>query len=95
MQLASAYPNSAISAGAMVAIALVAAGSLAFWLVMVFVADRQRRALSVRPSHTPAADLVVPEPRQPALAGPDETTEDELTEAGHGDATRRIQPVGW
>jgi len=38
MYLANAYPNSAISAGAMTAIALVAVGTLAFWLVMMFLA---------------------------------------------------------
>lgn len=40
MDFASAYPDSAISAGAMAAIALVAAGCLAAWLIMVFLAAR-------------------------------------------------------
>ncbi len=43
MFLASAYPSPAISAGAMTAIALVAVGSLTFWLVMVYVAARAPR----------------------------------------------------
>jgi hypothetical protein len=90
MDLASAYPNSAISTGAMLAIALVMAGSLAFWLVMVFVADRQRRNSSARLAAGPAAELAGPVP-----AGPDETAEDERSGAGHRDGTRRIQPVGW
>ena len=41
MNLASAYPNSAISAGAMMAIAFVMVGVLVFWLVMVYVAARE------------------------------------------------------
>lgn len=41
MYLASAYPDSAISAGAMTAIAVVMVAVLFFWLIMVYVADRQ------------------------------------------------------
>lgn len=40
MYLANAYPNSAISAGALMAIAFVMVGVLAFWLVMVYLADK-------------------------------------------------------
>ena len=43
MNLASAYPNSDISAGAMTAIAVVAVAALACWLVMVYVAAREPR----------------------------------------------------
>ena len=43
MNLASAYPNSDISAGAMAAIAIVAVAALACWLVMVYVAAREPR----------------------------------------------------
>ena len=79
MDLASAYPNSAISTGAMLAIALVAAGSLALWLVLVFLADRRTNELSAR-AHHPAAVT------GPALAGPAKTAEDEQDAAGHDDA---------
>ena len=40
MFLASAYPNSALSAGQLTLIALVMAGVLALWLGLVFLADR-------------------------------------------------------
>ena len=43
MNLASAYPNSDISVGAMTAIAVVAVAALACWLVMVYVAAREPR----------------------------------------------------
>jgi len=88
MPLASAYPNSAISTGAMIAIAVVMASVLAFWLVMVFVADRtkmgrQTRTQSARRAPEPAVAVA-----GPALSGPDETAEDEASEAGRGDARR-------
>jgi hypothetical protein len=41
--IASAYPNSALSALTMMVIGLVMAGSLAAWLGLVFLADRQPR----------------------------------------------------
>jgi hypothetical protein len=41
--LASAYPNSALSALTMMVIGLVVAGSLAAWLGLVFLADRAPR----------------------------------------------------
>lgn len=44
MNLASAYPNSDISVGAMTAIAVVMVAVLAFWLVAVYVAAREPRA---------------------------------------------------
>jgi hypothetical protein len=40
MYLASAYPNSALSAGALTVLALVMALSLALWLILVFRADK-------------------------------------------------------
>jgi hypothetical protein len=43
MYIASAYPNSALSALTMMVIGLVMAGSLAAWLGLVFLADRQPR----------------------------------------------------
>jgi hypothetical protein len=41
MNIADAYPNSDISAGAMTVIAVVMVGVLVFWLVMVYVAARE------------------------------------------------------
>jgi heme/copper-type cytochrome/quinol oxidase subunit 2 len=41
MNLADAYPNSDISAGAMTVIAVVMVAVLVFWLVMVYVAARE------------------------------------------------------
>jgi hypothetical protein len=43
MNLASAYPNSDLSALSMAVIAVVMACTLAAWLVLVFLADRQPR----------------------------------------------------
>ena len=60
MYLASAYPNSALSALTMMVIGLVVAASLAAWLGLVFLADR-------RP-HQASRDI--------ALAKPDTTAED-------------------
>jgi hypothetical protein len=39
----SPYPNSALSAGELAIIAIVPVLSLAAWLILVFVADRQPR----------------------------------------------------
>jgi hypothetical protein len=61
MYLASAYPNSALSALTMMVIGLVVAASLAAWLGLVFLADRRPR--NARGDAAPAA--------------PDDTTEDE------------------
>jgi hypothetical protein len=43
MYIASAYPNSDLSALALVIVALVVAGSLAAWLGLVFLAARRPR----------------------------------------------------
>lgn len=85
MDLATAYPNSAISAGAMLVIALVMTGSLALWLALVFLADRKSARLSAPRAWHPAAVA------GPGLAGPDETAEDEQDEAGPGDTGARRQ----
>ena len=61
MYLASAYPNSALSALTMMAIGLVVAASLAAWIGLVFLADRRPRQAR--------GDAV--------LAKPDGTAEDE------------------
>jgi len=78
MDFASAYPNSAISAGAMAAIALVAASCLAAWLIMVFLAERsnERHSGQARSRH-------------PAVALLDEAAEDEHSEAGTAPVDRR------
>jgi hypothetical protein len=44
MNLASAYPNSDVSALAMTVIAVVMVCTLAAWLVLVFLADRPPRS---------------------------------------------------
>ncbi len=70
MNLASAYPSSDISAGAMTAIAVVTSAVLAFWIIMVFVAARGpgRGASRGKPM---AADRGTP------VAAPDDLAEDE------------------
>jgi hypothetical protein len=72
MNLASAYPNSDISVGAMTAIAVVAVAALACWLVMVYVAAREPR----KPRLTGHAE--------PGGA-PAATTADDLAEDEHKD----------
>jgi hypothetical protein len=44
MNLADAYPDSALSVGALMAIAFTMAIVLAIWLIMVFRADSQPKA---------------------------------------------------
>jgi len=78
MYLASAYPNSALSAGLMTVIAFVMAGTLAIWLGLVFLADR-----SSRKKGAPLADSHL------AVAGrPDEAGEEEQN-AGPAPAGQR------
>jgi hypothetical protein len=48
MYLASAYPNSDLSAGDLTLLALVMVLSLAVWLIVVFRADRQRPTATKR-----------------------------------------------
>jgi hypothetical protein len=79
MYLASAYPDSAISAGAMTAIAVVMVAVLAFWLIMVYVADRQ----GARKSPQQAASHLTP------VAGKDEVAQDEQGEGGTATAVQR------
>jgi hypothetical protein len=71
MFFASAYPNSAISAGAMMAIAFVVVCTLAIWLVMVYLAGRESGKKNVR---QPASPIGV-------VAEPDGAAEDEHSEA--------------
>lgn len=74
MNLASAYPNSALSAGALMAIAFTMAIVLAIWLIMVFRADSQPK---------PKADS------QPEVAEPTQTSEDKHNDAGQVQAGSR------
>lgn len=78
MYLANAYPNSALSAGALTAIALVIVAVLAFWLIMVYVADRPGREKNVRENQStqPVAEL-------------DEATQDRHSEASPAPAVHQ------
>ena len=73
MYLASAYPDSAISAGKMTLIAVVMVASLVAWLIPVFLADRQGSRKKTRQAN-------VPTPVPTAL---DPAAEDEHSKAGH------------
>lgn len=79
MKLASAYPNSAISGAMMAVIIVVVLGSLAAWLILVFLADRQSSAKETRQADVPT----------PVLAALDPAAEDEHSEAGHAPADDR------
>lgn len=78
MSFASAYPDSALSAGLLVLIALVMVGALAIWLGLVFLADRGPRMDSGRAAT-----------RLPVMAQPDKAAEDEHSGAGPAPAGRR------
>jgi len=77
MNVASAYPNSALPAGTILAIALVAVASLACWLVLVFLADRAGRNDGQRDRT-----------RLPVMAPPDEAAQDKESGAGLAPADR-------
>ena len=77
MYIASAYPNSALSAGALAAIALVAAATLALWLVLVFLAEKNNEK-NARQAHSHLA----------AVAQSDDAAEDRTSEAGTAPADR-------
>ncbi len=79
MDVASASPNSAISGAMMTVIALVVVASLAAWLILVFLADRQGSAKETR-----QADVTTP-----VLTALDSAAEDEHSEAGHAPADGR------
>jgi hypothetical protein len=53
--IASAYPNSALSPLTMTVIALVVAGTLAVWLGLVFLADREPRKPTAAPPRAKGA----------------------------------------
>jgi hypothetical protein len=50
MYIASAYPNSALSALSMMAIGFVVVGALAACIALVFIADREPRGQRVAPA---------------------------------------------
>jgi hypothetical protein len=77
MNLASAYPNSALSAGALIALALVMAVSLALWLILVFRAD-QSGAKETRQAKS-----------RLNVVAPGEAAEDKHSDAGQIPADRR------
>jgi hypothetical protein len=62
MYLASAYPDSAISAGKMTLIAIVMVASLIAWLIPVFLADRQGSRKEARQADVPTPVAAVPGP---------------------------------
>ena len=78
MNLADAYPNSALPVGALLAIALTMAVVLVIWLIMVFRADSQPKADS-----RPKADS------EPKVAEPAATSEDKHNDPGHAQADSR------
>jgi hypothetical protein len=75
MFLASAYPESAISALSMMAIAFVMAACLAIWIGMVFIADRQPRNKGDKQQSHAYTTVVA--------ASPGKTAEDGHGEPGH------------
>lgn len=78
MYLANAYPNSDLSAGALMAIAFTMVAVLAFWLAAVFLAARSSEKDS-RPADT----------HLPVVVKPDEAGKDEHSEAGPATADQR------
>jgi hypothetical protein len=79
MYFASAYPNSALSAGTLTVMALVMAGTLAIWLGLVFLAGRSTRKEGAQPADSHLA----------AAARPDEAAEEEQDEAAPAPAGQR------
>lgn len=77
MDLANAYPNSDISTGAMVTIALVMVGTLVIWLAMVYIAARERNEHRGRSGHGDTT-----------LATTGKTAENEHSGADNGHGTR-------
>jgi spore maturation protein SpmA len=79
MYLASAdYPNSDISTGAMITIAVVMASVLLIWLGSVYLAERSGQARARRARNS-----------RPVLTPHGATADDEHSGAGDGEASRR------
>ena len=77
MDIASAYPNSALPAWELVILAVVMGVSLALWLLLVFRAETS----SQRDSRRAKGHLDV--------AGPEETAEDKHSDAKHAAVDQR------
>jgi len=77
MDLASAYPNSDLSALSMTVIGVVMVCTLAAWLGLVFLADRQPRGQRTKAGQTEAEAV------QPGLADSDHSELDERHPAEH------------
>jgi hypothetical protein len=77
--LASAYPNSALSALTMMVIGFVVAGALALWLALVFLAGRKPIGQRERQSH----GYIV------TVASPGQSAHDGHGEAAGGQAATR------
>lgn len=75
MNLASDYPNNALSAGPLIAISVTMAAVLAIWLIMVFRADSQQGS-KPKTDNQPKTDS------QPEVAARAETSEDKHNDAG-------------
>jgi hypothetical protein len=80
MDLASAYPNSDLSALSMTVIAVVMVCTLAAWLGLVFLADRQPRGQRNRVGQ---AQLEAIQAGRPGLADNDHSELDEHHPAEH------------
>ena len=69
----SPYPNSALSAWQLAVIAVVAVGTLAFWLIAVFLAARQpgghEQAVAGSPAEPAVAGTSSRSPDSPAVTG--------------------------
>lgn len=77
MDIASAYPNSALPAWSLIVLALVMAVSLGLWLILVFRADKSCASDTRRAKgHLNAA-------------APHEAAEDRHSDTGHAPAGRR------
>jgi hypothetical protein len=80
MNLASAYPNSDLSALSMTVIAVVMVCTLAAWLGLVFLADRQPRGRRAQASQ---AEAEAAQEGRPGLADNDHSELDERHPADH------------
>jgi hypothetical protein len=77
MDIASAYPNSALPAGALVILAVVMVAGLALWIILVFRADQSSASDSGRAK------------RHLGVAGSPGAAEDRHSDAGRVPAGRR------
>jgi hypothetical protein len=83
MDLASAYPNSDMSALSMTVIAVVVVCTLAAWLILVFLADRQPRRQRPPAGQAGQAGIESWSTERPGLADNDHSELDERHPAEH------------